>query len=656
MRYFRFVLLFFQILIFEMADADISMPHVFSSNMVLQRNLEIPVWGWASPGERITISLGEQKIRTKAEESGKWFVKLEPIEAGGPYEMIIDGKNEIRFLNVMIGDVWICSGQSNMEWRVVQSNNAEEEIASAKHPNIRLFTVPNKIDKEPQNNTDPAEWVICTPQTIGSFSAVGYFFGRKLKKDLNVPIGLINTTWGGTVSESWTSAESIRNDPDFAEKLEELRSLDMNKAQEEIENEFEIWYQSFRELDAGYNDGVYLWASAGYDYSSWDQMELPGLWENLGLDGLDGVVWFVKEIDLSDQDLSAGLDLNLGPVDDSDIVWINGNKVGETFNIYNRNRRYHIDTQILKPGINTVLVRVEDYSGGGGIYGDRNQMYLESNGSKLSLAGTWKFKVGINKVPPGFPRSDFGPNSYPTLLYNAMINPLIPYGIKGAIWYQGESNAGRAYQYRRIFPMLITDWRSHWGQGDFPFLFVQLANFMQPKDPPVESTWAELREAQTMTLSLPATGMATIIDIGEADDIHPRNKQDVGIRLALSAYKVAYGKDIVYTGPTYESMNIEGNKVYIKLSNTGSGLEVRDPYGYLKGFTVAGSDKKFYWGKAQKIDDTTVMVYSDKVSEPVAVRYGWADNPHDLNLYNKEGLPANPFRTDDWQGITYGKK
>jgi sialate O-acetylesterase len=283
-------------------------------------------------------------------------------------------------------------------------------------------------------------------------------------------------------------------------------------------------------------------------------------------------------------------------------------------------------------------------------------MYLESKGSKISLAGIWKFIVGIDEVPQGFPSSDFGPNSYPTLLFNAMINPLLPYGIKGAIWYQGESNAGRAYQYRRIFPMMITDWRSHWGQGDFPFLFVQLANFMQPKDPPAESTWAELREAQTMTLSLPETGMATIIDIGEADDIHPRNKQDVGIRLALSAYKVAYGHDIVYTGPTYESMNIEGNKVYIKLTNTGSGLEVRDPYGYLKGFTVAGSDKKFYWAKAQKIDDTTVMVYSDMVSKPIAVRYGWADNPHDLNLYNKEGLPANPFRTDDWQGITYGKK
>jgi len=656
MRYFRFAVLFFLILSYRLTFADVSMPYVFSSNMVLQRNMDIPVWGWASPGERITISLGEQKIRAKAEESGKWLVKLSALEAGGPYVMTIEGKNEIKFSNVMIGDVWVCSGQSNMEWRVLQSNNVEEEIASANHPDIRLFTVPNKIDKEPQNNTDPSEWLVCTPEVIGSFSAVGYFFGRQLNKDLDIPIGLINTTWGGTEVESWTSAESIQDDPDFAEELINLKSLDTDKAQEEIEKEFENWLQAFRQLDAGYNDGVYEWASSDQDYSDWDQMELPGLWEDLGLEGLDGVVWFVKEVDLSDQEIDNGFDMNLGPIDDSDIVWVNGSKVGETFNIYNKNRKYHVAPEILKQGINTILVRVEDYAGGGGIYGDKNQMYLESYGSRMSLAGFWKYKVGTNKMPPGQPRSDFGPNSYPTLLFNAMINPLLPYGIKGAIWYQGESNAGRAYQYRRIFPLMITDWRSHWGQGNFPFLFVQLANFMQPKDPPTESTWAELREAQTMTLSLPATGMATIIDIGEADDIHPRNKQDVGKRLALSAYRIAYGKDIVYTGPTYESMKVEGNKVYIKLSNTGSGLEVRDPYGYLKGFTVAGKDKKFYWAKAQKIDDNTVVVHSDKVSTPVAVRYGWADNPHDLNLYNKEGLPANPFRTDEWQGVTYGKK
>jgi sialate O-acetylesterase len=639
-----------------MSKADVSMPYIFSSNMVLQRELEIPVWGWASPGERINIIFGEQKVRITAEKSGKWSVKLAPMPAGGPYEMIIDGKNEIRFTNILIGDVWICSGQSNMEWPVSRSNNAEKEIALADFSDIRLFTVPNKINKEPLDNTEPAEWVLCNPQNIAPFSAVGYFFGRQLHKDLQVPIGLINTSWGGTESESWTSAQSIKNDPDFSQELVTLQNLEVDKAAQQLKEEYEEWLQSFRDMDKGYQDGVYIWAAAGMDYSGWDAIELPGLWEDRGLEGLDGTVWFVKEIDLPENVLKSGFNINLGPIDDSDIVWLNGNKVGEIFNTYNRNRNYHVDPEVLVKGKNVIVVRVEDYRGGGGIYGDESQLWIEAPDYKKVLAGTWKYKVGTDNLPPNPPASDFDPNSYPTLLFNAMINPLIPYGIKGAIWYQGEANAGRAYQYRRIFPLMITDWRTHWGQGDFPFLFVQLANFMQPKNPPAGSAWAELREAQTMTLTLPNTGMATIIDIGEADDIHPRNKQDVGKRLALSAYKVAYGKDIVYTGPTFESMKIEGNKAIITFINTGSGLMVKDLYGYLNGFTIAGEDKVFHWAKAEKVDDQTVVVCSDEISAPVAVRYGWADNPHDLNLYNKEGLPANPFRTDDWEGITSGKK
>jgi sialate O-acetylesterase len=516
--------------------------------------------------------------------------------------------------------------------------------------------VPNKISQEPLNNTDTAEWLICNPEHVGAFSAIGYFFGRQLHKDLNVPIGLINTTWGGTESESWTSTKSIKNDPDFSEELIELQNLDIDKAKEEMEKEFTVWHQSFREMDKGYQDGVFIWASENADYSDWESMVLPGLWEERGLDSLNGVVWFAKEIELPDQVVSSGFDIYLGPVDDSDIVWINGNKVGETLNAYNIERKYSVGPEVLKQGKNVILVRVEDYQGGGGIYGDRSQLRITAPDLILTLSGSWNYKVGTDEIPPDLPSNNFGPNSYPTLLYNAMINPLLPYGIKGAIWYQGESNAGRAYQYRRIFPLMITDWRNQWDQGDFPFLFVQLANFMQPRDPPDESEWAELREAQTMTLSLRNTGMTTIIDIGEANDIHPRNKQDVGKRLALSAYKVAYGKDLVHTGPTYESMKIEGNKAIITFTENVSGLVIKDPYGYLKGFTIAGKDSTFHWAKADIIDDQTVVVYSDEVLEPVSVRYGWADNPDDLNLYNKEGLPANPFRTDTWEGITFDKK
>jgi len=640
----------------QLSFADVSLPYMFSSNMVLQRDMDIPVWGWASPGERITVRLGDQDVRVRAEDNGTWLAKLPPMKAGGPYDMIIDGKNTIQFTNIMIGDVWICSGQSNMEWSVSLSNNAEEEISNANHTNIRLFTVPNKIDMQPQNNTELSRWMICSPETIGSFSAVGYFFGRDLNKELNVPIGLINTTWGGTDVKSWTSAESARNDPDLSLELAELYELNVEEEKEKREEELNKWYDDLAKMDEGFEDGVYLWASSSYDYSEWEEMELPTLWEDQGLEAVDGVVWFVKEIELPEEMIINGFDLNLGPIDDSDIVWINGSKIGETFDKYNIDRNYHVNPSVLVPGKNVVLVRVEDYRGGGGIYGDKSQLYIEHEFNRISIAGPWKYKVGTAKLPSNPPTSDFGPNSYPTLLFNAMINPLIPYGIKGAIWYQGENNANRAYQYRRIFQLLIKDWRNHWGQGDFPFLFVQLANFMQPQDPPRESAWAELREAQTMALELPNTGMATIIDLGEANDIHPRNKQDVGKRLAVSAYKIAYGKDIVHTGPTYEFMGIEENKIHIRFSNIGSGLVVKDPYGYIKGFTIAGKDKKFHWAKAVKTDDNTIVVYSDDVPNPVAVRYGWADNPNDLNLYNKEGLPANPFRTDDWEGITYGKK
>jgi sialate O-acetylesterase len=377
-------------------------------------------------------------------------------------------------------------------------------------------------------------------------------------------------------------------------------------------------------------------------------MEIPSLWENAGLTGLDGIIWFQKEIELEAQDILNDLEVYLGTIDDSDITYFNGVKIGETTQKYNESRMYKVEKSMLKKGKNSIVVRVEDTGGGGGIYGASDQLFISLPNKKISLAGQWKYMIG---------KGDFsysiGPNSMPSLLFNAMIHPLLPFGIKGAIWYQGESNAGRAYEYRTLFPTMITNWRDVWGQGNFPFLFVQLANFMQPKEQPGASTWAELREAQTMTLSLPNTGMATIIDIGEADDIHPRNKLDVGKRLAMSALKVAYGKNVVASGPTYRDMRIEGNKVFLSFDNLGTGFYLKDRYGYVKGFSVAGKDQVFHWAKAE-ITGENIVLTCDGVDNPVAVRYGWADNPDDLNLYNLEGLPAVPFRTDNWPGITEG--
>jgi sialate O-acetylesterase len=631
------------------SDADVKLPKIFSSNMVLQQGIKIPVWGWAENGERITVSFNGQTVRTKADNEGKWKVNLSEQNYGGPYDLIVQGKNTIDLQNVMVGEVWVCSGQSNMEWQVVNSNNAEEEVAAADYQGIRLFTVPKAVAQFPKDDISEGEWVECSPETVAGFSAIGYFFGRDLHQELNVPIGLIHTSWGGTVAETWISPNTMSNDPDFREKLIELQQMDLESYRKaRLDQVKELLGGEIPTEDKGIVDGEPVWAGLDYSDGHWRSIKTPMYWENQGYIDIDGVGWYRKEIQLNENHTNTNLTLHLGKVDDSDITFINGIEIGRTENKYDEDRIYTIDKKYLNPGNNMIVVRVQDTGGNGGIWGDPKNQFLAIGNEKMDISGDWK--VRISKAEVG--SVNVGPNSYPTLLFNAMINPLIPYGIKGAIWYQGESNAGRAKQYQRIFPALINDWRNHWQQGDFPFLFVSLANFMEPPKEPGESDWAELREAQTKTLSLPNTGMALAIDIGEADDIHPRNKQDVGKRLAQNAFKIAYKKDVVHSGPMYDSVEFKDGKAYISFSETGSGLEVKDRYGYLKGFTIAGPDRKFRWAKAKLVDDKTVVVYSEEISNPVSVRYGWANNPDDVNLYNKEGLPANPFRTDDWPGIT----
>lgn len=631
------------------ANAEVKLPKIFSSNMVFQQGIEIPVWGWADNGERITVTFNGHTARTRANNEGKWQVKLPVQDYGGPHKLVIQGKNTIELQNVMVGEVWVCSGQSNMQWRVDQSNNPEEEIAEANFPEIRLFSVPRTVAQFPQNDISEGEWVECSPETVAGFSAVGYFFGRDLHQELDVPIGLIHTSWGGTVAETWISPNTISNDPDFREKLMELQQMDLESYRRaRLDQVRELLGGEIPTRDKGMVDGEPVWAGLDYSDGHWRSIKTPMYWENQGYIDIDGIGWYRKEIQLNEEQTNANLTLHLGKVDDSDITFINGIEIGRTENKYDEDRIYTIDKKYLNPGRNMIVVRVQDTGGNGGIWGDPQNQFLAIGNEKMDISGDWKFRISKAEVSS----VNVGPNSYPTLLFNAMINPLIPFGIKGAIWYQGESNAGRAKQYQRVFPSLITDWRNHWQQGDFPFLFVSLANYTQPPQMPDESDWAELREAQTKTLALPNTGMALAIDIGEADDIHPRNKQDVGKRLALNAFKIAYGKDVVHSGPMYESVEFKDGKAYISFSETGSGLEVQDRYGYLKGFTIAGSDRKFHWAKAELVDDETVVVYSEDVSNPVSVRYGWANNPDDVNLYNREGLPANPFRTDNWPGIT----
>ncbi len=637
---FNFSALF--ILLFSFAaNANVSVSKIFSNNMVIQRDREIKIWGWASPGESVTVSFNGKSGKAKTSKNGKWLVKIPAMTAGGPYVMKVSGKNSVELNNILIGDVWVCSGQSNMEWIIRNTNDAVKEIAESNYPKLRLFTVTKAMSYTPKEDLEGGTWLECNPKNVEEFSAVAYFFGRKLLKELDVPIGLINTSWGGTNIETWTSW-------DVMGQIEPYKSADISKQEINIadQQKKKDLYLAAMKSDKGVTE---KWFDPNTKVSGWKNIAVPADWGQTEIGNADGIVWYKKEVELP-AGFSGTATLSLGPIDDMDVTYVNGQQVG-SISDYSKERVYEIGNGILHAGKNIIVVKVRDDQGGGGIYGEKEKLFLSTGEKKYALAGAWEYKASVLTSEYGV--LNVGPNSFPSLLYNAMAAPITNFGIKGAIWYQGESNANMAYRYRTYFPNLIKDWRAKWGY-EFPFLWVQLANFMAPVAEPSESAWAELREAQSMTLSLPKTGEAVIIDIGEEKDIHPRNKQDVGLRLALNALKVAYGKEIVYTGSTYESMKVEGNKIILTLANRGSGLVAKDKYGYVKGFAIAGSDHKFVWSHAIIVGDQ-VIVSSEQVSNPVAVRYAWGDNPDDANLYNQEGLPASPFRTDTWKGITEGK-
>ena len=644
----RLTLLLLTILTSELCYANIRLPKILGDNMVVQRNKSIILWGWADANEKIVVQFRNQTKTTRADKSGNWKVALDPETAGGPFQLAFKGKNNITLNNILVGEVWVCSGQSNMEWPLRQARNAKEEIQQANYPEIHHFTVQKAVATVPETDVKGGDWKICTPETAGDFTAVGYFFARELYNQLKVPIGLINTSWGGTHSETWTSREAFEGSPGFKDMIATMPSLDLNALAKQ-KNEKLLEKLKSLNIAPSPSGSIENWKEASFDDTAWPAMQLPSLWETQGLDEVDGIVWFRKTINISRGDAGKEATLELSMIDDSDESFVNGTKVGELKNRYNEIRKYKIPAGLLKEGNNVIAVKVEDTGGGGGIYGEAKGFKLTtSSNAVIPLAGDWRYNVE-SLLTGG---SAIGPNSYPTLLFNAMINPILNFGIEGALWYQGESNAGRAYQYRTTFPLMITDWRKHWKQGDFPFYFVQLASFNADNGTSERgSTWAELREAQTMTLSLPNTGMAVTTDVGEASDIHPRNKQDVGKRLAALAMKNVYGQNIICNGPAYLSMKVEGNTVRLAFTNVGSGLFVKDKYAYVKGFEVAGKDQQFHYAKAW-IEGNEIVVAAEAVSGPVAVHFAWADNPDDANLFNKEGFPAVPFRTDTWKGIT----
>jgi sialate O-acetylesterase len=647
-KYFLFALL---ITLASMANADVTLPYVLSSNMVLQRNLDIKVWGWAAPAEQVTVTFRGKTVKTKADKQGNWLVKLPSGVEGGPFEMQIVGKNQITLANILVGDVWVCSGQSNMEWQLKNATNGVAEGKKADYPNIRLFTVQKNASPLPVNNTAPANWQVCAPETAPDFSAVGYFFGKKIHVETGVPIGLISTNWGGTIVETWTSKQTVDNDPFMSAWLGRMGTFDLEKM---VAEQKTIFANYKIELEKVLNPAFsHAYIAPGFDDTSWETMELPALWEdNQAYEGFDGVAWFRKTVVIPDGFDRNKATLKLNKIDDTDIAWVNGERVGETYNQYTLLREYKLPTNVLKSGKNTIVVRIEDYTGGGGIYGLPDDLCLTDGMMTIPLAGTWKANKDALKLPRSpynAPTSALQPNQFPTLLFNGMIHPLINYAIKGAIWYQGESNAdalAQALRYESQLKMMITDWRNHWNVGNFSFYQVQLANFKAETTVPRLENWPYLREAQFNVCGLPNVGMACIIDIGEAGDIHPRNKLDVGSRLALNALKLDYGKDVTFHGPRKAEVRIDGKKAFVSFGNEN--LVVRNKHGYINGFAVAGANKIFHFAKASLLPDNRVEVMCDKVNEIEAVRFLWSDNPGEINLYNAAGLPAEPFRTDNW--------
>lgn len=641
-KYSMVILLIFSLF----ANANVKMPLLFSDGMVLQRNKPIPVWGFADANEKIEVHFKQQIQKITADKNGKWMLKLSAEKAGGPFELIIIGKNKISIKNVLVGEVWICSGQSNMEFQVFKTKNAKEEIADSNYPMIRHFGVAQDLGGKPKDDLKAGKWEVSSKETVGNFTAVGYYFAKKIYAELKIPIGIINTSWGGTNVETWTSREAFQNSPDFKAMIADVPTLNVDSISKLYAKQMKERVERIQGTPVSLeNENTFK--ELTFNDTSWGELYTPSLWENQPLGDLDGVVWMRKTITLSAEDIKNKAILSLSKIDDEDITYVNGIEVGKNSQ-YDLKRVYEIPANILKEGKNVIAVRIVDNSGGGGIYGEATDLKLTLGNKNIPLDGNWKFKVVVVKT-------SLSPNSYPSLLYNAMVNPLVPYGIQGVLWYQGEANVWRAKEYKKSFPLLIQDWRTKFKQGDFPFYFVQLSTFNEQNgNSKVGSRWAELREAQSETLKVPNTGMAVTTDIGNAKDIHPTNKQDVGLRLAAIALNNIYGKKQVYSGPVYKSQEVKGNQIILTFDSIGSGL-LTPNNDELKGFEIAGVDKVFHSAKA-KIKDNKIIVSSDQVQNPIAVHYGWADDDSEINLFNKEKFPASPFRTDNWEMITANEK
>ena len=638
------------------ATANVKMPSLFTDGMVLQQKTSAPVWGTADPGEKITVSTtwDNKTVSTEAAADGKWMVKVNTPCYGGPYALIINGKNTVFINNVMIGEVWLASGQSNMEMPMNggfygQILNGPEDIANSTNNEIRIYMAQRNTSFKEESDCE-GTWKAASPKNTPLFGATCYYFARKLNEELGVPVGIINTSWGGTPVESWIPQEYIKNVPEYSQIVKDIAvsSPIIDKRVEWLNKKPTV--SMFPRPDLGDSD----LAKPDFNDTKWHSMKVPGLWESFNeVRAFDGIVWFRKTIKITPAMAGKELVISLGPIDDGDETYFNGELIGRNNN-YQADRVYTVPADKVKAGKAVIAIRVTDNQGGGGLYGEVSKLKYYTKGnekSAVTLAGMWKY-LPIAELSKGklykfdiasmeFFQRPISPTDLsemtPTCLYNAMIAPFVPYGIAGAIWYQGEANVGHAEEYSRTFPLMIKAWREKWNQGDFPFYYVQIA----PYDYGTNGHSEEIREAQRISLSVKNSGMASTIDIGNNKNIHPANKVDVGNRLALWAFKNIYGKDVVCSGPLYKSQEIKGNTIYISF-DYADGLNAKG--GTLKGFEIAGKDGKFFPATAT-IEDGKVKVSSPSVSAPVSARYLWSDCVDQATLYNGAGLPASSFKT-----------
>ncbi len=619
--------------------SQVRLPRLISDGVILQRDAEIKIWGWASADEEIEMTLQNKTYSTQANKEGKWAIILPSQEAGGPFEMVFQASNTIRIRDILFGDVWICSGQSNMELTMDRVKDKYPDVLiSSENTNIRQFLVPDKYDfKTEHDDFDAGNWESANPESLLTFSAIAYFFARELFNIYKVPIGIINASLGGSPVEAWMSENTLKHFPEAYKELQKFKDDHLITSIEESDKiRNDRWYQELNEKDRGLAN-LPNWNVSEMDDSDWASMSIPGYWSDRAAEDLNGAVWFRKEVDIPASMTGKTAKLELGRIVDQDFVYVNGALVGTTGYQYPP-RKYSLDSTLLREGKNTLAIRIVSQSGKGGFVLDK-PYYLAAGNDTIDLKGNWKYRIGTRMDAlegPTFIRWK------PGGLYNKMIAPLVNFNIKGAIWYQGESNTENPSGYGEAFPAMIKDWRQNWKQGDFPFIYVQLANFMEETEEPVESNWAELRQAQLETLSVRNTGMVVSIDLGEWNDIHPLNKSDIGKRLALQARKLAYNEQALFAeNPVPVKSVFKRNKVCIHFKNTGNGLKAIDNKA-LQYFSISGEGGNYAWAKA-KLKRNKIIVWHDRIKNPVAVRYAWANNPKTANLYTRDGLPASPF-------------